>query len=280
MPGRKRISESSFPITRLAVLAVVVVFAIWFSTQTEASRAQTSLAVVSAASYKGDALAAEQIVVAFGVNLADSIVVANTLPLPTTLSGVSVKVRDSQNVERLAPLFFVSPTQINFQIPAGTANGAALFTVVKNGVTVASGNAPIALVAPSLFSADTSGRGLAAGQALRIKANNAQSYEPIGQFDVQQGKFVPMQIDLGPATDQVFLILYGSGFQGVNNLASVKATIGGEPAEVLYAGPAPGFVGLDQANVRLPRSLAGKGEVSIVLTANNRSSNAVTVSVR
>ena len=213
MPGRKRISELSFPITRLAVLAVAVIFATWFSAQTEASRMQTSLAVVSAASYKGDALAAEQIVVAFGTNLADSIVVANTLPLPTTLSGVSVKVRDSQNVERLAPLFFVSPTQINFQIPAGMAVGAALFTVVKNGVSMSTGNAPIAAVAPSLFTADTSGRGLAAGQALRIKSGNLQSYEPIGRFDSQQGKFLPVQVDLGPTTDQVFLILYGTGFR-------------------------------------------------------------------
>ena len=210
MSGKNRILNSSFTFTRLVLCAVAVVCALLVARQTAASRMQASLTVVSAASYKGDALAAEQIVVGFGVNLADSIVVANTLPLPTTLSGVSVKVRDSQNVERLAPLFFVSPTQINFQIPAGAAAGAGLFTIVKNNVTVSTGNAPIATVAPSLFSADTSGKGLAAGQALRIKANNVQSYEPLGSFDALQGKFVPVQIDLGPTTDQVFLILYGT----------------------------------------------------------------------
>jgi uncharacterized protein (TIGR03437 family) len=57
-------------------------------------------------------------------------------------------------------------------------------------------------------------------------------------------------------------------------------TIGDEDAEVLYAGPAPGFAGLDQANVRIPRSLISKGEVAILLTADSRSSNAVTISIR
>ena len=60
----------------------------------------------------------------------------------------------------------------------------------------------------------------------------------------------------------------------------MAVTIGDEEAEVLYAGPAPGFAGLDQANVRVPRGLIGKGEVTILLTADNRSSNAVTVSIR
>lgn len=279
MSGKNRILNSSFTITRLVLCTVVVVCALLVARQTAASRMQASLTVVSAASYKGDALAAEQIVVGFGVNLADSIVVANTLPLPTTLSGVSVKVRDSQNVERLAPLFFVSPTQINFQIPAGSAAGAGLFTVVKNGVTVSTGNAPIATVAPSLFSADTSGKGLAAGQALRIKANNAQSYEPLGSFDALQGKFVPVQIDLGPTTDQVFLILYGTGFRNRTNLANVNATIGGVAAEVTFAGAQGGFAGLDQLNVRIPRSLSG-GEFDVAVTVDGKASNVVRVALK
>ena len=279
MPDRKRILESSFAATRLVLLAVSVVCVVWFARLTDASRMQNSLAVVSAASYRGDALAAEQIVVAFGSNLADATVVANSLPLPTTLNGVSVKVRDSQNTERLAPLFFISPTQINFQIPAGLALGAATFTVVKNGVTVSTGGAPIAAVAPSLFSADSSGRGLASGQALRIKSGNAQSYEPIGRFDPQQGRFVPVQIDLGPATDQVFLIVYGSGFRNRRDLALVSATIGGVNAEVLYAGAQGDFAGLDQLNIRIPRSLPG-GEFDVIVTAEGKASNTVRVALK
>ncbi|MEK7833494.1 MAG: CHRD domain-containing protein, partial [Acidobacteriota bacterium] len=279
MRSAKRIVEMRFASAQMVLLVFAVVAALIFVRQTAATANQNSLTVVSAASYRGDVLAAEQIVVAFGSNLADAIALANTLPLPTVLSGVSVKVRDSQNVERLAPLFFVSPTQINFQIPAGTANGAASFTVVKNGVTVSTGNAPVATVAPSLFSADTSGRGLAAGQALRIKSNNAQSYEPIGQFDPQQGKFVPVQLDLGPATDQVFLIVYGSGFRNRGDLSLVTATIGGVSAEVIYAGAQGGYAGLDQLNIRIPRSLPG-GEFDVAVTVEGKAANVVRLALK
>ncbi|MFN0109185.1 MAG: DUF1800 family protein [Blastocatellia bacterium] len=262
--------------TRLALLVVTIISGLVF---VRPAAMQTPLTVVSAASYKGDTLAAEQIVVGFGSNLADAIVIANTLPLPTTLGGVSVKVRDSQNVERLAPLFFISPTQINFQIPAGTTSGATSFTVVKNNVTISTGNAPVSSVAPALFSADTSGRGLAAGQALRIKANNAQSYEPIGTFSPQLGKIVPVQIDLGPATDQVFLIVYGSGFRNRRDLSLVTATIGGVAAEVIYAGAQGGYAGLDQLNIRIPRSLPG-GEFDVAVTVEGKAANVVRVALK
>jgi uncharacterized protein (TIGR03437 family) len=252
--------------------AVVIFMTLMFARQ--AAAIQNSLAVVSAASYKGDALAAEQIGVAFGSNLAAATLIANSLPLPTELGGTSVKVRDSQNVERLSPLFFVSPNQINFQIPAGTANGAATFTVLKNNAAMATGNVPISSVAPALFSADASGRGLASAQALRVKANNAQSYEPIGRYDAQQGKFVPVPVDLGPATDQVFLIMYGTGFRNRSDLSKVSATIGGVNAEVSFAGAQGGFAGLDQLNLRIPRTLPG-GEFDIVVMVDGKPSNAV-----
>lgn len=268
----KRIAETSFTSTKWMLLALAAITALVFARQAAAT--QNSLAVVSAASYRGDMLAAEEIGVAFGANLATTTVIASSLPLPTELSGTSVKVRDSQNVERLSPLFFVSPNQIIFQIPAGTAAGAATFTVIKNNAAVATGNVPISSVAPALFSADASGRGLAAAQALRVKANNAQSYEPIGQFDTQQGKFVPVPIDLGPATDQVFLILYGTGFRNRSDLSKVSATIGGVTAEVSFAGAQGGFAGLDQLNIRIPRSLPG-GEFDIAVTVEGKPSNVV-----
>jgi uncharacterized protein (TIGR03437 family) len=60
----------------------------------------------------------------------------------------------------------------------------------------------------------------------------------------------------------------------------VVATIGDQPSEVLFAGAAGEFAGLDQVNVRLPRTLAGKGEVNLSLTADQRLTNVVTVNVR
>ncbi len=244
-----------------------------------AAQPQNSFTVVSAASYNGASLAAEGIVVGFGSNLATATVAATSLPLPTSLDGVSVKVRDGSGVERLSPLFFVSPTQINFQIPPDTAVGSAVFTVVRNNASVATGNSTIAAVAPSLFSADASGRGLASANALRIKSGGAQSYEPIGRFDPQQSKFVPMLIDLGPTTDQVFLILYGTGIRKSSGLGAVRATIGGVNAEVLFAGAQGGFAGLDQANLRIPRNV-GNGELDVVITVDGKVSNAVRIAVK
>jgi uncharacterized protein (TIGR03437 family) len=51
-------------------------------------------------------------------------------------------------------------------------------------------------------------------------------------------------------------------------------------AEVLFAGAAPGFVGLDQSNVRLPRSLAGRGEVDVVMTVDGKAANTVKVVIK
>ncbi|MFN0086891.1 MAG: M12 family metallopeptidase [Blastocatellia bacterium] len=237
-----------------------------------------TLAAVSAASYNGE-MAAESIVAAFGENLGAGTAIATALPLPTTLGGVTVRVRDAAGVERPAPLFFVSPTQINYQIPAGSSVGVAGIAVYNGGNIVATGEIPVVAASPGLFSANASGEGVPAASLLRVRGNQ-QMYEQVARFDQAQNKFVPVPIDLGPEGDQVFLILFGTGFRSAGAEAPLTLTIGGEDAEVLYAGPAPGFVGLDQANVRVPRGLAGKGSVPILLTADNRSANAVTIDVR
>lgn len=236
------------------------------------------LTSVSAASYQGE-LTAESIVAAFGQNLAVGTAVATSLPLPTQLAGATVKVKDSLDVERDAPLFFVSPNQINYQIPKGASGGIATITVYdSSGKIMASGMVPITMAAPALFSANSSGQGVPAALLLRARGD-AQFYEPVARYDAQQRQFVPTPIDLGPEGDLVFLILYGSGFRPTG-AGGVTVMIGDEQAAVLYAGAAPGFVGLDQANVLVPRSLVGKGEVTIQLTADNRSANAVTVNIR
>ncbi|HQR32913.1 MAG TPA: cohesin domain-containing protein, partial [Blastocatellia bacterium] len=82
-----------------------------------------SVACVSAASFRAADVASEAIIAAFGVNMATATLQANTVPLPTQLAGTTVTIKDSLGVERLAPLFFVSATQINYQMPPGTAAG-------------------------------------------------------------------------------------------------------------------------------------------------------------
>ncbi|NOT63090.1 MAG: hypothetical protein HOP19_23015, partial [Acidobacteria bacterium] len=99
-------------------------------------------------------------------------------------------------------------------------------------------------------------------------------------FDTAQNKFVLVPIDLGAATDQLFLILYGTGLRGRASLTGAAATMGGANAEVLYVGTQGGFVGLDQANLRIPRSLLGRGEVNVALSVDGIAANVVTVSVK
>jgi uncharacterized protein (TIGR03437 family) len=239
-----------------------------------------TVASASAASFLGDALAAESIVAGFGQNLATAIQPANSLPLPTSLAGTTVRVRDASGVERLSPLFFVSPTQVNFEVPPSTANGAATITITSGDGSISTGIAQIASVAPGLFSANSDGQGVAAAVALRVKANGEQTFEPVARLDQATSRFVTTPIDLGPDTDQVFLVLFGTGTRFRSSLAASSATIGGANAEVLFVGSAGGFVGLDQSNIRLSRSLIGRGEVEVKLTVDGKTSNTVRINIK
>lgn len=239
-----------------------------------------SVASVSAASFSGQALATESIVAAFGTRLATTTQSAGTTPLPTTLASVSVKVKDSMGLERLAPLFFISPNQINCQIPAGTAPGAATITVTSGDGTISTGTAQIVLVSPGLFTANADGQGVAAVVVLRVKPDGAQSFEPAFRFDSALNRFVAVPIELGAETDQVILMLNGTGLRFHSGLSAVVVRVGGTDAEVIFAGAQSQFVGLDQVNVRLPRSLAGRGDVDVALTVDSQAANVVRVNIK
>jgi uncharacterized protein (TIGR03437 family) len=72
------------------------------------------------------------------------------------------------------------------------------------------------------------------------------------------------------------LSLFGTGFEAAGT-AGVKISVGGINVPVSFAGPQGGFIGLDQANVTLPQSLAGKGQVTIQLTAEGLAANTVNI---
>src|SRR5262245_17336033 len=177
---------------------------------------------VSAASFAVGRLAPDAIIAGFGMSLAANTQMATELPLPTQLAGVGVSVRDRTGAERAAPLFFVSPNQINYLIPSGTASGPATIKVSSGAVGVVE----IASVAPGLFSANADGQGVAAAVVLRIKADGAQSFEPVAQFDAGQNRIVPAPIDVGNPAEQVFLLLFGTGFRHRSDLANVAVRIG------------------------------------------------------
>jgi uncharacterized protein (TIGR03437 family) len=240
--------------------------------------ADGSLSMVSAASFATDALAPESIASAYGQNLAAGLVVAATPALPELLGDTAVKVTDSAGVERTAPLFFVSPAQVNFLVPAGTATGRTLVKVLRDSQPVASGSVNVAAVAPGLFTANANGKGVAAALALRVTGDGAQSTELIFEC-AGPGQCTGAPVDPGPGSDQVFLMLFGTGIRWRSSDAAVRATIGGVAAEVTGAVPQGQYPGLDQVNVRLPRSLAGKGEVNIALTVDGKAANTVTVRV-
>lgn len=229
---------------------------------------------VSAASYAGNLLAPESIVSAFGTGLAMSTQLA-TGALPTALGGTTIKVKDSAGAERMAPLFFVSPSQINYQLPAGTANGAATIIVTSGDGAVSAANVQINRVAPGVFTADASGRGLAAAVILRVKADGSQIYEPITRFDAAQNKLIPVPVDLGTESDQVFLLLFGTGARYRTSLSGVTAKLGGADGQVGYAGAQNDFAGLDQFNIRLSRQLIGRGEIDAVVSVDGQSTNTV-----
>ncbi|MFN0084333.1 MAG: PQQ-dependent sugar dehydrogenase [Blastocatellia bacterium] len=243
-------------------------------------------APVSAASFRGAPFAAESIIAIFGTGFSNGTQAAGA-SLPTTLAGTTVSIRDSGGTTRSAPLFFVSPTQINCQIPPGVSAGDATMTInhissssIGNYVTTAAQIAGIASVAPAVFSANATGRGFAAAVALRVRADGSQVFESVARFDQATNQFVAVPIDLGPESDQVFLVPFGTGFRNRSSLNAVSATVGGTSVQVTFAGAQGTLIGLDQANLRLPRSIIGRGEVDVVLTVDGQTANTVRVSVK
>lgn len=237
--------------------------------------ATTVVTSVSGASYAPGGVAIESIVSAFGIDLATASLPAVAVPLPTNLGGTTVMVKDRGGLEHLCPLFYVSPLQVNFQLPAGIATGPASITITNSNGINSLGTVQVVSVAPGIFAANQNGQGVAAASVFRISANGTQRYEPVAQYDATQKKYVPLPLDLGPESDNVFLLLFGTGIRARSSLQAVNAWIGTTKVEVLYAGAQEEYVGLDQINLRLPRTLASQGEVEVILIVEGSPTNPV-----
>lgn len=233
----------------------------------------------SAASYVRNQIAVEGLVAAFGENFSTTAKAASTLPLPTNLNGTTVKVKDAAGQERAAPLLFVSPTQVNYQIPPGTVAGSATITINNAEVPVATESISIAMTAPGLFTADASGKGWAAASIQRVK-NGVSTYEPVVRFNPAQNQYVPNPIDLGVAGEDVYLLLYGTGVRYRGTLPEVKVLVDGIETPVIFASTQGQYAGVDQINVQLPRSLSGRGEVNVTLVVQNKTANQVKIKIK
>lgn len=232
----------------------------------DATAALAGPAPVSAASYTVGGVVEKSIVAAFGGNLVSAAANATTIPLPSLLAGASITVEDSTGAQRPAPLFFASPGQINFQIPAGTATGPASIRIQKaNGETIV-GPAVIQEAAPSIFTYSSNGTG------------------PAVAFDGFTGGLSPFN-SMQPNGDPTILVVFGTGLGGdatdqpANVAADIQAAIDGLPAAVYYAGPSPGLIGLNQFNLALPPGLAS-GDHRLVISRRGVASAPVVISIK
>jgi|HubBroStandDraft_1064217.scaffolds.fasta_scaffold18451_1 uncharacterized protein (TIGR03437 family) len=198
----------------------------------------------------------------YGSNLAAATQQAQSLPPPTMLGGVTVMLKDSSGNVFPAPLFYVSPNQVNWLVPQNAAIGVATVTLTNGSIT-STGTALISSTAPGLYTANETGQGPAAAQV-----TDGQTYSNTFQCNFA-GSCSLIAIDIA---SQPYLILYGTGIRGTAQ-ANVNVKIGNINAPVAYAGAQGAYAGLDQVNVALPPALKGRGQLVVTITANGQATN-------
>jgi uncharacterized protein (TIGR03437 family) len=174
------------------------------------------------------------------------------------------------------PPIFASDTQINFAMPAGVPLGVVTVAIVAPEIILATGTVEVRKVAPALFAADGNGMGAAAALALRFTIPLPTPFVfPSFQCDAN---FNCTAVPLDVGVDQpLYLELFGTGIRGRSSESSVSVTVGGQPVQVLYAGPQTQFPGLDQVNIGALLSLRGTGLVDVILTVDGQVANKVQV---
>ncbi|MEE8177820.1 MAG: SBBP repeat-containing protein, partial [Acidobacteriota bacterium] len=218
-----------------------------------------------AAESNGD-IAPGAMVAIFGTDLASSTQVATAVPLPTMLVDTSVTF---DNIP--APLFFVSNTQINAQVPFELPPGPVTVRV-KRGDASAAQLVTVAPFSPGIFTVNSEGTG--PGAVL-----HADTFQLVNESN--------------PARPGEFLSLFATGLGRLRSavtsgeitptpppetLSLPQANIAGIPATVSFSGLAPGFVGLYQVNLQVPESIS-PGTHLLQVIINGVPSNTVTIAV-
>jgi uncharacterized protein (TIGR03437 family) len=213
-------------------------------------------------------------------------VAASDLPLPKELSGREVVIND----ETQAPLLFVSPGQINFQMPwsAPVGNSRIAVRVAATSELLAGGTLAVSSASPGFFSASQDGRGQGAvlNQDGRPNgpSNPAARGTVVTLFGTGQGEVSPAVPD-GEAAPSGSLARTvaeptSDGAACLTSQPSVCVAIGSTFGEVLYSGLAPGFVGLWQVNVRIPNNALTGDAVPVRAVVNASPSNLISVAIR
>ena len=235
------------------------------------------IAVVSAADGT-PALAPDSLASLYGAGLANSVVVP---PEPATdVNGVQVRVKDQSGVSRASSILFIAPNQVNFAVPSDTIPGAAEISIRTESGAELSTPAEISQVAPAVFTANNDGKGVAAAYVVTAKQNGDSTVQMVFGCPAGAGSCVATPVDLGVPDETAVLVLYGTGLRHNAGLEDVTVTAGGHNCTVRYAGGQSQFLGLDQLNAELPKSLAGLGEVVVQVTVGGRPANPVTISIQ
>jgi uncharacterized protein (TIGR03437 family) len=204
----------------------------------------------------------------FGTNLAAGTATAAVVPLPTVLAGTQVLVNGVP-----APLFYVSPAQINFQMPAEPAGASVAVTVASGGITSLQATVDVAAAGPGIFTITSNGTGQGTVLNQDYSPNSAQNPAAAGSaiqiFATGLGLTNP-SVPAGQPEPVSPLSM---------TVNTPVVTIAGVPALVLFSGLAPGFVGLYQVNVQVPPGTPS-GSASLQIQINGQTSNSVTIAIR
>ena len=218
--------------------------------------------VATNSAYGTYAVAPQTIASIYGSNLAAGSQQALSQPLPLSLGGVTVTLKDANGGVFPAQLFYVSPKQVNWLVPSGAASGVATVTLA-NATTTVTGTALIGATAPGLYTANLSGQGPAAAQVTDGKTySNTFTCSSAGNCTL-----TPIDVTALP-----YLVLYGTGIRGAA-LSNVVVRIGNIDIPAAYAGAQGADPGLDQVNVALPAALKGRGQLVVTVTVNGQATN-------
>lgn len=225
---------------------------------------------VNAASFARFApLSAGQIFSVFGANLASQPVRAQTTPLPLSLGGVAAKLAGQD-----LPLYYADAGQINAQIPFELSPGVTVpLVVIAGGKASPPELITIARSQPGIF---TVGSGGNAGVVTDAGGNLINPSNPAHPGDV----VIVYSTGLGPINPPVATGRAAPADPPARLIDPLDAYVGGLPAQVEFAGLAPGFVGLCQVNIRIPANSLLGDAVDLRLEQNGISSNKVALAIR
>jgi uncharacterized protein (TIGR03437 family) len=163
-----------------------------------------------------------------------------------------------------SPIYYASPTQINFQMPWETAVGGARIQVLVNSQPSPIITVPTARVSPGIFN-----------------VVHAADYVLVVQRPIQAGdNLVIFGNGLGPVLNQPATGVPAPTGVLATTLELPGVTIGGIPALVNFSGLAPGFIGLNQVNIVVPAGLSSGTSVSLIISSANSPSPGFPMNVK